>query len=413
MEISTAETSTAPSIAAEGWVVDGIYRIGACLAERDRQASYETSWQNCPAVIRLIAPGTREAATALLAGFRAGQKLRHPNLLKVYALGEVAIRQTPCVYVVTERPDENLAGVLRGRALDPEETHQILEGVFSALECIHANGYVYGQLRPAEIFACGETIKLSADCVRPLSVGSPAGDSPGLYDAPETASGVRTESGDMWSVGVLTLECLTRSPYASEIDRLSPPFREIVEGGMTQDPALRWSLSRMRAALSGRLPSNVSSQAEAPPPRPGYRRYAAIAVGGALVAAAICALLVRSIHQGAQASPVPVPVSASPAKPDMTETPATTDAPAIPRGWAVVDSVYALRLEAERRAIEIRTEHPKLNPKVFSASTAGNAANARFLIVYSSGLSETQAKRQLQRARGSGGPRDIRIMRFR
>jgi len=97
----------------------------------------------------------------------------------------------------------------------------------------------------------------------------------------------------------------------------------------------------------------------------------------------------------------------------MTETPANTTAPAIPRGWAVVDSIYADRPEAERRVTEIRAQHSKLNPRIFSGSTAGNTAVARFLIVYSSGLSETQAKRQLQRARGSGGPRDIRIMRFR
>jgi serine/threonine protein kinase len=410
------ETSVSPRLQTEGIQaeglegieIDGKYRVDACLAEGNRQTVWETSSQNRLAVIKVISPETAEEASALLAGFRAGQKLRHPHLLEVYDFGETTVRGTPCVYVVTERPDENLAGVLRERALDQTETRQILDGIFPALEFLHDQGYVHGGLRPSEVLACGDTVKISADGIKLFSAGKPFSANPGLYGAPEIADGIFGPSSDAWSAAVLTLESLTLSPYRSETDRLSSPFREIVEGGLERDPANRWQVSRMREALAGGaadLPGLAPRKHQ--PLEPKYRRFGGLAIGGALAAAAICALLIRSAHQ----TPAPPPVTIQAPPPAVTSPiPAKPQGDsalnAIPAGWAVVGAAYRRQNDAEQRAAEMRKTHAKLNPRIFSAGE-------RFLVVFGSGLTEVQAKRQLDRSRRAGAPRDSYLTKFR
>jgi serine/threonine protein kinase len=307
----------------EGFEIEGKYRIGVCLAEGYRQGLYETFHGEQPANVKLIGPETAENASDLLAGFAAGQRLRHPHLLEIYDFGQFSVNGTHCVYVVTERPDENLAGVLRERALDETETRQILDGVIPALEFLHEQGYVHGRVKPAEVLACGETVKLNAAGVWLVSAGRHSGDSSGLYAAPETANGKFGPAADAWSLAVLTLESLTRSPYMSEIDRLRAPFREMVEGGLRGDPEVRWTVRQMGLALAGsqehehelpreekhaapRVQEVATPFAKPPVPQAKYRRFAGLAVGGALAAAAVCVLLIRSAHQAPVAAPVTI-----------------------------------------------------------------------------------------------------------
>jgi len=414
METSTGSGLEAAGIYAgglEGFEVAGLYRIGLSVpgsGVAERQGTYETLRDGRPALIRMFAPATAGQASELLAGFGAGQRLRHPNLLEVYDFGEASVLGTPCVYVVTERPDENLAGVLRERALDAAETRQILEGVIPALEFLHDHGYVHGRLRPSEVLACGETVKLSADGIRPVSAGGDFGDAPGLYGAPETATGRFGPEADAWSLAVLTLESLTRSPYMSEIDRLSAPFREIVEGGLRRDTGARWTSGRMSAALSGELPREVcalpaAAAMEVEPKRPRYRRFAGLAVGCALAAAAVCVLLIRSAQQVPAAPPVTIQ-----APPVVAALPAARpEVPAVPAGWAVVGAAFRQSADAEKRAAEMRRAHPKLAPHVF-------LGGERYLVVLGSGFSnEAQGRRQLTLARREGAPRDSYLTRFR
>lgn len=378
----------------EGFEIDGKYRIGVCLSEGHREGVYETFRGEQPANVKLIAPETAGSVSELLAGFAAGQRLRHAHLLEIYDFGEVSVNGTPCVYVVTERPDENLADVLRERALDEVETRQILEGVIPALEFLHEQGFVHGRVKPAEVLACGETVKLNAGCI--------SGVSSGLYAAPETAEGSSGPAADAWSLAALILESLTRSPYKSEIDRLGTPFREMVEGGLRPDPQARWSVARMGAALAGRqeeVPALMAAQ-------PKYRRFVGLAVGGVLAAGAVCVLLIRSAHQAPVATPVTIqapPVSAvapavSASKPAFAMVPA---------GWAVVGAAYRRPEDAVKRQKEIEKAHPKLTSHIY-------AAGGRYLVLFGSGFSnQTQAKAQLTKARRSGAPRDSYLTRFR
>jgi eukaryotic-like serine/threonine-protein kinase len=373
----------------EGFEIDGKYRIGVCLSEGHRQGVYETFRGEQPANVKLIGPETADHASELLAGFAAGQRLRHPHVLEIYDFGEASVNGTPCVYVVTERADENLADVLRERALDETETRQILDGVIPALEFLHEQGFVHGRVKPSEVVACGETVKLNAECI--------CGHSSGLYAAPETADGSFGPAADAWSLAVLILESLTRSPYESEIDRLGTPFREMVEGGLRPDPQARWTVARMGAALAGRHEEVPATQAK-------YRRFAGLAAGGALAAAAVCVLLIRSAHQ----VPVPTPVTIqAPPVSVAAPVPGNPAFAAVPAGWAVVGAAYRRPEDAVKRQKEIEKAHPKLTSHIY-------AAGGRYLVLFGSGFSnETQAKARLTNARRGGAPRDSYLTRFR
>jgi serine/threonine protein kinase len=335
--------------------------------------------------------------------------LRHPNLLEIFDSGEMAADSGTWVYLVTAKPDENLAGVLRERALDATETRQMLDSVLAALSFLHERGYVHGGIRPTEVLACGDQVKLSThDIRRHPAEGTAEGAS--FYRAPEMASGSFGPPVDAWSAAVLTLECLTRSPYRSEIDRVGSPFREIVEGGLEPDPEKRWNVDLMRETLAGRGPvATPPPVAEVSDPHRHYRRFAGIAVGGALAAAAICVLLIRSAHQAPAPAPVTIQASAH-ARVAQTHTPVPVIKPLAPGatqpGWAVVSAAYRRAEDAEKRATEIRRGHSRLNPSVMHD---GN----RFLVVFGSGMTEAQARRELDRARRSGAPRDSYITKFR
>jgi hypothetical protein len=249
-------------------------------------------------------------------------------------------------------------------------------------------------------------VKLNAEAIRPVSAD---------YGA----------AADAWSLAMLVLESLTRSPDRSGIDRLGTPFREMVEGGLRPDPEMRWTVRKMGLSLAGRQvqepvrqePVREEPVREEPGPRApeftppsvnpaNYRRFAGLAVGGALAAAAVCVLLIRGAHQGPAPSPVTIqaPPVATVAPANPVNKPIVA---AVPAGWAVVGAAYRRPEDAEKRQAEIQKAHPKLTSRIC-------AAGGRYLVLFGSGFSnEAQAKRQLASVRRGGAPRDSYLTRFR
>jgi hypothetical protein len=137
-----------------------------------------------------------------------------------------------------------------------------------------------------------------------------------------------------------------------------------------------------------------------------YRRFAGLAVGGALAAAAVCVLLIRGAHQGP--APAPVTIQAPPVATVAPANPANKPpVAAVPAGWAVVGAACRRPEDAEKRQAEIQKAHPKLTSRIY-------AAGGRYLVLFGSGFSnEAQAKRQLASVRRGGAPRDSYLTRFR
>jgi TonB family protein len=136
----------------------------------------------------------------------------------------------PLAYVVMEYAEENLGTVLEERALTAEETLEMLAPAAEALAFLHGRGYSHGRLRPSNIFAVNDTVKLSSDAIS-------AGDT----------------LTDMRAVGATTIQVLTRKPVnpsdsdseTSLVESLPPVFQEIVRNCAGLN-GRRWSAAQLQ-----------------------------------------------------------------------------------------------------------------------------------------------------------------------
>lgn len=436
----------------EGQEVHGRYPLHRCIAEADGKAIYETTYREQPAIIKLIRPHSSQTAFYLLAGIDAGKTLRHPNLIEIYDSGDTRVDGTRYVYAVMERADDNLGRVLRDRPLESDELRELLDGTLSVLDFIHAEGFVHTSLRPSNVLAVGDRLKISADSVHAVDQARGYAEAPGIYDAPETGAGVHLPASDIYSLAVLLAEAASGTPLESGRDKIPAPFDAIVRGGTARNAEQRWTTVQIRAVLNGEPPPAVKqSPAPAttgilfgsePVPEsspsvhslhddeektvPAYRRYRGIAIGGALAAGIAVALLV----QGARPTPRQLQPTANPAPAESTAVPSSAaspsqlpsadavkpepEPPAKPapfgssaaskgREWAVVAATYHREGDAEKRVKSLKKRHNSLHPRVVPAG------EGRYFVVFGSGLNEQQAKSVEQRARKSGASRDAYV----
>jgi TonB family protein len=298
----------------EGQIVNGKFPLLRYLGGSEHCAVFLTERHEgellVTAAIKLI-PADPENGELQLTRWQQAAELSHPHLIPLYEMGRFEFGGVPFVYVVMECAEENLAQVLPGRALKPAEARAMLESVLDVLAYLHRKGFVHGHIRPANIMASGDQLKVSSDGLR--RSGESVDDSAyrTAYDPPEIASGAISESqtispaGDVWSLGMTLVETLTQNlpvvRTAEKQDLLLPqslqdPFLDIAHHCLRRQPHGRWTVAQIAARLEGRgaMPQ-VQTPLPAPQPiaRPSgplakRRSYAVpIAVGFALVLAAI------------------------------------------------------------------------------------------------------------------------------
>lgn len=208
----------------EGQSVEAVFLLERCSGGSSGGAVFETQFQGRPAVIKLI-PGTPESIDASLVSWEKAAKLSHPALVQIFARGKTALGNMRCAYIVMERADENLADVLAERALTPTETRDMLLPLLGALQYLNANGFAHGELKPANIMAFGEQLKICSDSLVP---------------------------GGDFAAESLAIQVLLRQVLgAGEKAQLPGPFAEIVSNCSNPDPAVRWNLQRIEACLRG------------------------------------------------------------------------------------------------------------------------------------------------------------------
>ena len=92
--------------------------------------------------------------------------MSHAHLIKVFEVGQCEIDGDPLLYLVMERADGDLAGVLAERALTAIEAREtLLIPAIQALSYLHERGYVLGRLQSSRVLAVEEEIKLASDCI--------------------------------------------------------------------------------------------------------------------------------------------------------------------------------------------------------------------------------------------------------
>lgn len=286
----------------EGENVNGQFRLGKYLGGSDHSAVFLTERggpQPQKVAIKLI-PANEASAELQLSHWKLAAKLEHPHLLQLFEMGRCQLGETALVYAVMERADEDLSEIFPTRALRQTEVRDMLEPTLEALAYLHGKGFVHGHIKPANIMAVNEQLKLSSDGV--CRAGEPGGGQgkPGRYDAPEAASGQISTAADVWSLGMTLVEALTqRLPIWEKVGRGEPmlpetlpaEFAEIARHCLRRDPERRWRVQDIAARLKpASLPPPIEAASPTQPEKNSWTwRYAAPMAAAAVILAAVVA----------------------------------------------------------------------------------------------------------------------------
>jgi TonB family protein len=247
----------------EGRSVAGKFPLRQWLGGSNHSAVFSTERPGAAkAAIKLIAvePG---AAEQELLRIRAAIKLSHPHLIRIFEAGRGQIESDSFVYVVMELADEDLSQILPQRALSSEEVSDLLPPVLDAVSYLHGRGMVHSRIKPSNILAVGNQLKLSADQITPLAETGSARRRD-VYDAPETAAGVLSAASDVWSLGVTLVAAITQNVALAEQaapgkqslpETIAEPYRSIARDCLQLDPKRRATLQQVQAKMQ---PGSVS-----------------------------------------------------------------------------------------------------------------------------------------------------------
>ncbi len=279
----------------QGQVVNEVFRLGEYLGGGERSAVFVTEdalRNNRKAAIKLVQANSGEAELQL-SRWQSASELSHPHLMGLFSMGRCQLDGVELLYVVMEYAEENLAQVLLQRPLTPAEAREMLEPALDALAYTHRKGFVHGRLKPANIMAANNQLKISSDGL--CRIGDPGSVRGGLtaYDSPELAGGEILPAADVWSLGITLVEVLTqRVPVWARTGSGEPqvpsalpaPFSEIARHCLLRDPQRRCTVADIASELRH---TPAANDADSPQKSFARRRYVAPAAVLALLLAAI------------------------------------------------------------------------------------------------------------------------------
>jgi TonB family protein len=268
----------------EGQVADGQFHLRNYLGGSERGPVFLTEYGEPEPqrdAIKLF-PADAQNAEAQLSRWALAAGLPHPHLLRIFHTGRCQVGGARMVYAVMECADEDLSQVVPVRALTAMEAKEMLRPVLEALAYLHGKGLVHGHVKPSNIMAVGERLKISSDGVcaaRETAIGR---GKPTAYDAPEAGTRGGSAAGDVWSLGVTLVEVLTqklpawewRGQEEPELPRMPAPFGDIARQCLRRDPQQRCTLAEIASRLNPDAPplgkqQGVAAKAAAPaPPAP-------------------------------------------------------------------------------------------------------------------------------------------------
>jgi serine/threonine protein kinase len=349
----------------QGHVINDVFPLGRCLGCSDHSGVFLTkSAALGPSEIAIkLVPADRALAESLLPRWKRAGGIVHPHLLRLLKWGGCQLDGQPYLYVVMEYADQTLAQALQRRALTDDEAREMLRPALDALAFMHGHDLVQGSLKPANILAVGDQLKLASDTIRRANEGTTSAKSPTVYDPPEARHGSSSTAGDIWALGLCLFEALTRRPPSGWADRgetvalpadFSPAFREVVARCLNPSPQNRPSVTELVAWARG--------QAAGP------------AVGVTVQPAAIVPQETTRPEPAARQN-TPPPVASETARP----APSTAKSPnSRALHTAVIGAVLVLALgwTGMRIVGSHRTQAPPPAPESSVSPTAGAAAPA-------------------------------------
>lgn len=258
----------------EGQFINNTFPLQRYLGGSEHSAVFLTRLsgpESAKAAIKLIP--ARASATLRLALWDRVSKLSHPNLLGLFQSGRCRLADMDFLYAVMEYAEEDLSQILPERPLTTSEVRDMLEPVLDALAYVHGQGLIHSHLKPSNVLAASDHLKLSTDTLFPSGESRTAWGASDVYTAPESATGILSPASDMWSLGVTLVEALTQHPPewqpASSTDphvahTLPQPFQDIARHTLNRDPKLRWNIAQIRACLNPAAVAAAAAQSVSP-----------------------------------------------------------------------------------------------------------------------------------------------------
>ncbi len=414
----------------EGQVVNEEFSLVRYLGGSEHSAVFLTKRADREpqeVAIKLILANTQDPELQL-SWWELAAKLSHPNLLRLFQRGRCQLDGTELLYVVTEYAEESLAQIIPYRPLTPAEARETLQPLLDALAYIHGKGFVHGDIKPSNILAVGDQIKVASDGLCGAGESSRVLGTSSIYTAPEIADGGgMLPASDVWSLGITLVEALTQSPPVwKEAEQAEPvlpenlpqPFFDIVSHCLRRNPQQRWTVPEIAARLqqtSPALESQETVEHKSTFTKWGYL-VPAIAAGLLLLvflgpklfrrhpAEPVASSAIES-SQGqpeakqSAASRAPAPSHAPPvaAKNGVSKNRVSKNAEADDSTGARVQGAVAQKVLPDVSKNALKTIHGKLKVRVkVSVDSSGNVLVAKF---DSRGPSKYFAERTLQAAR--------------
>jgi TonB family protein len=265
----------------EGQAINGVFPLRRFLSASDHSAVFLTEYkaQNLPNAALKLVPAIPALAQAQLSHWTTATTLAHPHLIRLFEAGRCQLGGLQFLFVVMEYAEQTLSQILLQRALTPGEVREMLPPTLSALAFLHSKNLVHGQLKPSNILAVNDQLKLASDSVRPAggSTATIAGSS--LYDPPEAKHHSFSAAGDIWGLGITMAEALTqhlpswpdsKSETVSFPAALPSTFVAIVRQCLNRNPANRPTVADVEAQIkpAPQLPVVSEPQPAHSAPRP-------------------------------------------------------------------------------------------------------------------------------------------------
>jgi TonB family protein len=378
----------------EGRLVDGKFPLRQWVGGSDHSSVFVTERGGTEkVVIKLISAqdhfSTSGGNEGLLSRWAVSSRISHPNLIRLFEFGRCQIENDPFLYVVMEYAEENLGQIIPQRRLSTEEAAQMLPPIVEALSFLHDQGFVHGGIKPSNILAVADLVKISSDNLH--HIGEPAKKESGEYTAPESETALSPAS-DVWSVGAILVAALSQqipgvdNRAGSRItlpDAIPDPYRRIAQRCLRVNPEQRCTLHDIL-----KVPSSLETESpEKIAPKPRKRWWTLIVILACIaVLALVGSLTVR--HKGSNSSETrteqiqPAPQSASPTAPKLQNQPGSVLHQALP--------------DISRQAQNTIHGRVKVSVQV-AVDTSGNVVKAKLV---SAGPSRYFARKALEASQG-------------
>ena len=311
----------------EGHIVQNEYRLERYLGSSEQSAVFLTrcgDGAQQAAAIKVVLADSADREI-LLPRWERAAALSHPGLVRLFDMGNCESCGTALLYLVMEYAEDNLAELLRQRPLTPDEAREMLELVLNTLDYIHSRGLVHVHLRPSDILGVADQLKITSDGLRPASERVPASANRSVHDPPESAAGIISPAGDIWSLGITLIEALTQRPPLPRRSPRKPPvlpgsvpplYLDVARQCLQPDPSRRPTAAGLTERLRKLLPTEEVLRPVTPRRSLRIWRYA---VPVAVLALAGSGVLLRPLYQIPVLVLPPPALSVSPNPPRTTE----------------------------------------------------------------------------------------------